>query len=147
MTAMTVVKAAVAGALPFEVDSFKMGQRVDGLLYLERAASDNARNGKWYVRLAFRDVRGVKIDGKLWDCADDAPATGVYRVVAAVDEYKGAKQLKLLRAPSAAPEIDPSPYLVAVRPERAGAARLREQFLAALAEIKHTQLAPLLANV
>src|SRR5689334_2865561 len=95
-----------------EIDSFRPGQRVDGLLYLEQASSDNTRNNTWYQRFSFRDLRHSTIDGKRWDCADDPPAPGVYRVRATVDDYRGVRQLRVERPLEAAPDIDPSPYFV-----------------------------------
>ena len=145
--ATVAITAAGSGARPLEIDALRIGQRVDGLLYLAQAGSDSVRNNTWYLHMTFRDLRGSTIEGKLWNCTDDAPTTGVYRLAAKVEAYRGAPQLKLLRRPVAAPDVDATPYLVAVRSARAGEVRLREQLLAALAEIRHGHLAPLLANV
>jgi 3'-5' exoribonuclease len=122
-------------------------QKVDGILYLARSSPGAARNGKWYLSLTFRDLQRVSIDGKLWDYAGETPAVGVYRISAAVEEYKGAPQLVLARLPEPVPDADPAPYLAQVRPVRASAELLERLLDEALGDIKDRRLSTLLANV
>ena len=140
---------ATVNAVPtrLDIDSFRLGQRVDGLLYLDRPSPGLARNNKWYVRFTGRDLHHATIDGTLWDYRGDTPDAGVYRVLAAVEPYQGVPQLKLLRPPTPALEVDPTPYLISVTPQRAGATRLEARFFEALREIEDHSLSALMANV
>lgn len=144
---VTAMVVSPADAPPLEIGSFRQGQKLDGLLFLERATSGLARNGKWYVRVSCRDRARATIDGTLWDYSGEAPRAGVYRVVASVEPYKGSLQLKLLQPPVHAAHVDPAPYRAAVTPERASATRLREKFCAALEGIQDHRLNALVTNV
>ena len=153
---MTTTIAAIAAAEPcaiaggpvrLEIDSFRLGQKVDGLLYLDRASPGLARTNKWYVRFTCRDLQHATIDGTLWDYCGDTPLAGVYRVLAGVEQYQGALQLKLLRPPAPVANVDPTPYLRSVRPERAGTSRLEVCLAEALRAIEDHTLSALLANV
>ena len=147
MAATTEADAVSVLPTRLEIDSLRLGQRVEGLLYLDRPLPGLARNNKWYVRFTCRDLHHSTIDGTLWDYCGDTPGAGVYRVLAAVEQYQGALQLKLLRPPAPVLEADPTPYRMAVTPQRAGADRLEASLVEALREIEDPSLCALLANV
>ncbi len=99
------------------IKDFQDGTRISGLYLVSNVSKGVSANNSAYLTVSFQDKTG-SVDGKLWDAdaADVAlftPGT-IVNLEADVLSYRGALQLKILRASEAlGVKIDPAQFTMA----------------------------------
>ena len=86
------------------IQDLKVGEKFDGFFMVKQVEIKKASNGRAYLDLALLDSTG-EISGKKWDLADEEVESerqncrigGIIKVRAEVNEFKGMKQLRILK--------------------------------------------------